>query len=313
LRVPTPDEDNWRRLAEARSKVYTRRATRVPPLRDEKILTAWNGLMISALAVAGRVLDEPRFRDAAAKAANFLLTNLKTPSGTLLRGFKDVPARQLGFLDDYALLTAGLIDLYQATFDDRWLREAARLAEETERQFADAEGGWYMTGIAHEVLIARERPTHDGAEPSGSSVALMNALRLATYTDDGKWRVIAERGFRAFAETLSERPALMTEGLLALDYYWDAPREIALVWPEGGSRADVEPFLAAMRQTYLRSWVIAAGSASSLTALGDLVPFVRERVLRAGAVTAYVCRQGACELPTVDPQEFQAQLAGITE
>ena len=171
LRVPHPDESMWERLTEARAALYRHRANRIPPQRDDKILAAWNGLMISALAIAGRILDEPRYRDAARRAAEFLLTRLRDEAGHLLRSFKEVPAAQPGFLDDYAFVVAALIDVYQATFEPRYLAEALHLADATERLFADPGGGWFMTGSIHETLIARERPTQDGAEPSGSSVA----------------------------------------------------------------------------------------------------------------------------------------------
>jgi uncharacterized protein YyaL (SSP411 family) len=309
LRVRRPDEAMWARLTEARAVLYRHRAQRVPPLRDEKILSAWNGLMISALAIAGRILDEPRYRDAARRAAEFVLTRLHDDAGQLLRSFKGAPTAQPGFLDDYAFVAAGLIELYQATFESRYLAEALRLAEATERLFADPHGGWFMTGSVHETLIARERPTQDGAEPSGSSVALMNVLRLAAYTDDPRWRAIAERGFRSFATILGDRSMAMTEALLALDDYWSVSREIVLVWPEGGSRTDAEPFLSVLRQTYLRAWSIAAGTPPELASLSGMVPFVREKTAPGGHTTAYVCRHGACELPTVLPLEFQVQLA----
>jgi uncharacterized protein len=324
LHVPRPDEALWRRLAEARALLYARRLQRIAPARDEKILAAWNGLMVSALAVAGRVLEEPRYTDAARRAADFVLAEMRDANGDLVRSHRAAapspsPARSssppgegLGFLDDFAFMTAGLIDLYQASFEPRYLREAVRIADRTQRHFADPAGGWFMTGPSHEELIARERPSHDGAEPSGASVALMNALRLGTYTDDPRWRAIAARGFRSFADVLGDRAVLLTEALLALDYYWDQPREIVLVWPESGSRAAVGPFLSTLARTYVRSWVLAAGSPGGLDALADEVPFVRGKTVRAGAPTAYVCRQGACELPTTSPEELQAQLAGVT-
>jgi uncharacterized protein YyaL (SSP411 family) len=139
-------------------------------LRDEKILAAWNGLMISALAVAGRILDAPRYVAAAVRAADFVLTHLRGADGGLRRSFKDGQARQAAFLDDHAFLAAGLIDLYEATFDVRHLRDALALAETTERLFADPAGAWFMSSEAHERLIAREKPAYDGAEPSGTSV-----------------------------------------------------------------------------------------------------------------------------------------------
>ena len=137
----------------------------------------------------------------------------------------------------------------------------------------------------------------------------MNALRLAAYTDDPRWRAIAERGFRASAAVLGgDRSMLMTEALLALDY-WSVAREIVVVWPEGGSRADAEPFLSVLRQTYLRATSLAAGTASEMALLSRMVPFVGEKTAQGGQTTAYVCRHGACELPTVVATEFQGQLA----
>ena len=324
LRVPKPNEEVWQRLGRARELLYARRLSRVPPSRDEKILGAWNGLMISALAVAGRVLGEARYTEGARRAADFVLEHMRDPQGDLVRSFKSRAAAArtwtststssgLGFLDDFAFVTAGLIELYQSTFEPRYLREALRLANATEQHFADPGGGWFMTGAAHEALIARERPAYDGAEPSGASVALMNVLRLGTYTDDSRWRGIAERGFRSLAHVLGDRSVLLTEALLALDYYWDEPREIALVWPETRTRSAAAPFLAALARTYLRSFVLAGGSPSELAALGDTVPFVGGKLTRANHVTAYVCRQGTCALPTDDPDAFQAQLAGVTE
>ena len=166
LNVPRPDEATWSVLAGARARLYEVRARRVPPLRDEKILAAWNGLMISGLAVAGRVLDEPRYISAAARAADFVLTHLRGADGELRRSFKDGQARHAAFLDDHAFLAAGLIDLYEATFDVRYLGEALALAETSERLFADPAGAWFMSSQNHETLIAREKPAYDGAEPS---------------------------------------------------------------------------------------------------------------------------------------------------
>ena len=312
LNVPRPDESCWARLAGARARLYAVRSRRLPPLRDDKILTAWNGLMISALAVAGRVLDEPRYVAAAARAADFLLTQLRTADGGLQRSFKDGQARQAAFLDDHAFLAAGLIDLYEASFDARWLREALALAQATERLFADPAGGWFMTGNRHETLIAREKPAYDGAEPSGTSVALMNALRLNVFTDDERWRQVAERGFRAHAQVLRERPLVMTEALQALDFFAGTPSEVVLVWPDGEAAAAAS-LLAVLRRTYLPSRVLAAGSESVIATLAEVVPFVRGKVAQAGRPTAYVCRRGRCELPVSEPAALEAQLRAVAD
>ena len=169
------------------------------------------------------MFDEPRYVDAAARAATHCCDQMR-PGGRLARSAKDGRVGVAGFLDDYAFACAGLIDLFEATFEPRWLREAIALAGEAERLFADPAGGWFMTAADHEKLIAREKPAYDGAEPSGTSVALLNALRLATFTSDDRWRAIADRAFAAVAPTLAENPLALTEALLALDYASDEAR-----------------------------------------------------------------------------------------
>ena len=308
LNVPAPDEATWALLTDARACLSRARARRAPPLRDEKILAAWNGLMISGLAVAGRVLDEPRYLVAARRAAAFVLERLRDGQGALQRSYKDGRARQLGFLDDHAFVAAGLLDLYEATAEPRWLDEALRLARETEALFADAAGGWFMTGAAHEVLIARERPAYDGAEPSGTSVAMRNAARLAVYTDDPSWRDVAARAFRAHAAVLAERPMAMTEALLALDFFLDEPREIVVVWPDGASREAAAALLSVLRRTFLPAVVTAIGPQEDVARIGQTAPFARDKVALDGKPTAYGCRQGRCQLPVTDAEAFAAQL-----
>ncbi|MBP9805068.1 MAG: thioredoxin domain-containing protein [Candidatus Accumulibacter sp.] len=307
LNVPKPDEAAWAALAGARARLYEVRARRVPPLRDDKILTAWNGLMISALAVAGRLLEQARYVAAAARAADFVLAQLRGPDGGLRRSCMDGQAGHPAFLDDHAFLAAGLIDLYETTFDARYLREALALAEATELLFADPAGGWFMSSDEQETLIAREKPAYDGAEPSGTSVALMNALRLGLFTGDEHWRQVAERGLRAHAEVLGERPVAMTEALLAVDFLADTPREIVIVWPDGAAAA-AAPLLAVLRENYLPARALAGGPESAIEVLAETIPFVRGKVALGGSPTAYVCRHGRCELPVTDAAALAAQL-----
>ena len=206
LYVPRPDEKERDALSDARAKLYAARARRIPPARDDKILAGWNGLMISALALGGRVLGDPRYTTAAERAADFVLGTMRT-GGLLARSFEDRHAGPPAFLEDYAFLAAGLFDLYEASFDPRWLREALALCAETETLFADpATGGWFATGSKHEKLLAREKPSTDGAIPSGTSVAILNALRAATFTGDDHCRAIADRAFGALREPLAHRP-----------------------------------------------------------------------------------------------------------
>jgi uncharacterized protein YyaL (SSP411 family) len=323
LNAPQPDEAEWAALAPARATLYAARAHRVPPLRDDKQLAAWNGLMISGLAVGGRILGERRYAAAAARAADFVLTKMKQ-GDRLRRSVLDPPAPApassaslasgegvpLGFLDDYAFVAAGLFDLYEATFEARWLREALALADATERLFADAQrGGWFMTSGAHERLIAREKPTYDGAEPSGTSIALRNALRAYAFTADERWRTVAEKAFASLHGVLDSKPVAITEALLALDAFTDVAREVALVWPAGSAPATVEPLQAALRRTFLPNAVVAgAAEGDAIAALAAIAPFVADKIARSGHATAYVCEHGHCELPVTAADDFTRQL-----
>jgi uncharacterized protein YyaL (SSP411 family) len=307
LHVARPDEDAWAALAAARAQLYAVRARRPPPLRDEKILAAWNGLAISAFAVAGRVLGEPRYIDAATRAADFVWNEMR-PGGRLVRSWKDGRPGAAGFLDDQAFLTAGLLDLYEAGFDRRWLQAALDLGAETERRFADPSGGWFMTADDHERLIAREKPIQDGAEPSGTSVALLSTLRLHTFTGDDGWRTIAERALVSLAGPLTENPLALTEALIALDYFADEAKEIAVVWPRDAGAADARPLLDVLARTFVPNRALAGVSEADVRALGRLAPFVVDKIAIDGRPTAYVCVQGRCDLPVHDPDALAALL-----
>ena len=319
LNAPQPDEAEWAALAPARATLYAARARRLPPLRDDKQLAAWNGLMISGLAVGGRILGEPRYAAAAARAADFVLTRMRQ-GDRLRRSVLDSPvlasspsgeAPPLGFLDDYAFVAAGLFDLYEATFEARWLREALALADATERLFADAQrGGWFMTSGQHERLIAREKPTYDGAEPSGTSIALRNALRAYAFTGDERWRTVAEKALGSLHAVLASKPVAITEALLALDAFTDVAREVALVWPAGGAPLAAESLQAVLRRTFLPNAVFAgAAEGDAVAALASIAPFVADKIAQSGHATAYVCEHGHCELPATAPADLTRQLA----
>jgi uncharacterized protein YyaL (SSP411 family) len=310
LHVPRPDEGEWEALAEARAKLLEVRARRVPPHRDDKRIAAWNGLAISAFAFGGRVLGEPRWVEAAERTARFVLQALRS-DGRLLRSYVGGRCATVGgFLSDHAFVVQGLLDLYEATFEPRWLEAALALANQTEERFADAAaGGWFATAADAEKLIAREKPTRDGAEPSGASVATLNALRLGAFTVDERWRRVADGALRAYAGTLEAFPTAMNEMLLAVDFASDAVREVVLVWPEGEPAP--EPFLQVLRETFLPSRALAGASeGAALEALGGLALFAREK-RAAGRPTAYVCEHGICRLPAIHPEKLRSQIEPI--
>jgi len=294
-------------IAGARERLHAARARRPPPLRDEKILAAWNGLMISAHAQAALVLGDPRYAERAARAADFVLGRMRR-DGRLLRSWKDGRAHHSGYLDDYAFLIAGLLDLYEAAGDSRWLQEAIALDGVLAAHFEDKEaGGFFMTSDDHEDLLAREKPAYDGAEPSGNSVQALNLLRLHELTTEDGYRQRAERTLAAFGTTLARRPAALSEMLLALDYHLDTPKEIVIVTAH--ARDEATPFLAELRTQFVPNRILAVvGEADRLA---TLVPLVEGKVALGGKATGYVCENRVCDLPTTDPAIFDRQIARV--
>jgi uncharacterized protein YyaL (SSP411 family) len=311
LHVPRPDEGEWEALGGARARLLEVRSRRTPPRRDEKRIAAWNGLAISALAFGGRVLGEPRWIEGARRTARFVLTSLRSGERLLRSHAAGRAGSVAGFLSDHAFVVQGLLDLYEASFEPRWLEAALALADVTEELFADrTAGGWFATAADAERLIAREKPTRDGAEPSGASVATLNALRLAAFTVDDRWRRVADGALRAYAGTLGAFPTALNDMLLAVDFATDAVREVVLVWPEG--EPPPEELLAVLRETFLPSRALAGASeGAALEALGGLALFAREKRAAGGRATAWVCEQGICRLPAIHPEKLRSQIEPI--
>ena len=295
-----------RRIDAARDLLYDARRDRPAPLRDEKILTAWNGLMISAFARAALVLDDDAYADRAAAAARVLLDHRQS-DGRVVRDASGVTG-QYGYLGDYAFLIAGLLDLYEATGAPDWLREALALDAVLEAQFEDPEfGGFFLSSSDHEALLAREKPHYDSAEPSGNAVQLLNLVRLHEFTTDDRFRQRAERALGAFAGTLTTTPTSAAEMLLAVDFHLDTPKEIILVAPS--SRADAGPFLDRLATTFLPNRILAvAVEGRDLADQAEVVPLLEGKYAIDGRATAYVCENRVCDLPTTDPEVFARQI-----
>jgi uncharacterized protein YyaL (SSP411 family) len=295
-------------LDRCRNKLLEARSRRVRPGRDDKMLTSWNGLMIAALAQAGAVLDEPRYRDAAVKAANFMVSRMRTPDRRLLHSYSSgSEPRFNGYLEDYAYLADGLVTLYESTFEPRWLQAAVDLAGAMIEQFWDpAEGGFYFTGKDHEALIARTKDIHDNATPSGNSVAVLALLRLARLTGRSDFQDKAEATLRLHRRMLTEHPAVAGQMLLALDFHLGPVQEWALV---GDPTADdTRRAVRALHRTFLPDRVLALkrpGDASS----DELIPLLAGKDA-AGAVTGYLCRNFTCQAPLVGAEAIEAALKG---
>ena len=305
-----PQEQLRAAIEESREILYEARRQRPPPLRDEKILTAWNGLMISAHARAALVLGNDRYAQKAEKAAGFLLQKLRKGE-RLYRSFKDGRAQHDAYLDDYAFLAAGLLDLFEATGDARWLREAISLDRVVETRYEDrSSGGFFLTADDHESLLAREKPSSDGAEPAGSSVEVLNLLRLSELTGNESYRKRAERAFTALGGALQNSPAAVSEALLALDFFLDSAKEIVIV--THSSRAEAEPLLARLRAAYIPNRVLlVAAEGRSLAELARLAPLVEGKVAGKSQAMAYVCKRGVCDLPTAEPAVFDKQIRQV--
>ena len=294
-------------LRRARAVLLAQRNRRVKPHLDDKILAAWNGLTLSAFARGALVLREPRYLERAEALATFLLTRM-TADGKLLASFRGGAARLPAYLDDYAFVIQGLLDLHEASFDARWLKEALRLQAVLDEGFADPKGGYFFTSLAHEKLLARQKPGYDGALPAGNSVAALNLLRLGELTGDRAFSAKGEATLSAFAEILEKSPSALPAMLAALDFLLDRPKQIVVKLPEGKTAADAEPLLSKVRGAFLpnRTLLVGTGDASAA-----LTPALGLRPALKGLPTAYVCEGTVCGLPTTDPAVLEKQLARV--
>jgi len=266
--------------------------------------------MISAFARAAQILNEASYAAAATRAADFILTKMKR-GGRLARSSLDGHVAGTGYLDDHAFLIAGLLDLFEATFDPRWLREAVALEAVLEGHFRDKkDGGYFLTADDQEKLLAREKPSYDGAEPCGNSVALLDLLRLYELTTEDRYRQRAMEAFRAFEPTITRLPTSVPRMLVALDFWSDRAKEIVIVTPKDVAEAD--PFLAALRHTFVPNRVLAVASeGTQQKALAESVPLIGGKKARGGRTTAYVCERQVCALPTSDVEVFARQIARV--
>ncbi|MBI1953858.1 MAG: thioredoxin domain-containing protein [Candidatus Omnitrophica bacterium] len=296
-------------LDQAKAILLSARAQRPRPHLDDKVLTDWNGLMISALALGSRVLEEPHYAQAARKAADFILKRMVRKDGRLLHAFRQGPSGVPGTLEDYAFFVTGLVDLYEATFEPRYLTEAKRLTGEMVRLFWDeAKGGFFMTGSDAEQLLVRQKELYDGAIPSGNSVAALALLRVGRLTQDSGFEAKAKQLFETFSAELRQNPSAYTQSLIALDFALGPSKEIVIA----GKEADpaTQEMVRALYSTFLPNKVVALHpSGPAGQAIEALVPFLKEQVALAGKPTAYVCQNYTCDLPVTTADDLRGLLA----
>jgi hypothetical protein len=287
-----PNED----MPESKARLYAARSKRVWPGRDEKIVTGWNGLMISAFARAGAAFNEARYVSAAEKAANYILTHLRGPDGKLFRtaGVGQTP-KIAGYLEDSAFMIGALLDLYEATFDPKWITTASELADDMTARFADPAGGFFATANDHERLIARPKDAHDGSVPAGNGVAAEALLKLGRMTGRAEYVAAAESTLRAYRGLMAETPTAAGQFLLALDSLLGPTQEAVVIGPPGDETNRV---LADVRARYAPNGFVAYHDPGSGPPPAH-IPLLQDRPAIDGRVTTYFCTNGVCAAPVV--------------
>ncbi len=289
------------RLDRAREKLLEARGRRIRPLRDDKVLTDWNGLMIAAFARAAAAFEEPKYAAAAARAADFVLANLKNKDGRLLKRWRNGAAGLSGTLEDYAYLAWGLIELYEATFEVRYLAEALELAESMLEHFLDREaGGFFLTADDELDLPLRTKEVYDGALPSGTSVAILALLRLARFTGRSSLEEAADAALRAHSIEVSRSPSVHALFLLALDFALGPSFELVVAGDPASEKT--RAILRELRRPLVPHKVLLLRPPGDEPAIAKLAPFTLEQK-PSDEPLIYLCRDFACQAPTSDVGE----------
>ena len=323
LHVPVPlaefakrsgstEEEVAARLAGVRKELLAARQSRVRPAKDDKILASWNGLMISSMSQAARVLGERRFLDAAERAGRFILDHMMA-DGDLNHSIRLGRGKRGGYLDDYAFVANGFIDLYNASLDDRWLASADALAERMVALFRDDTGqGFAFTSSGHNDLLTRTKSFTDGAMPSGNSVAAAALLRLARLTDNRGYTAEVQGIFAAAASAAGRHPEAFTALLCALDFHLAPPREVVIAGKPGAQ--DTARLLEAVSSVFLPNVVFAFGSTAGPASRAQTfaMPLLEGKIPLGGAAAAYVCEDFACRKPMTDADDLASLLAEWT-
>jgi uncharacterized protein YyaL (SSP411 family) len=288
-------------IAKAKQKLFGEREKRIKPFRDEKIITAWNGLMLSGLAEAIKISPQPLFIDAAKRTIDFIFAKCFR-DGLLLHSYKDGQAKLLGFLDDYAFTAIGLLDMYEALFDASALERAIALGGIMLRDFWDEKGGgFFSTGVSHEKLISRAKPIFDASIPSGNAMATQLLLRLYHMTGDDRYNQHAERVLRSYYDAMESQPFGFAHLLCALDFYLEKAKEVVVVGERGEPRVD--ELLMKIHSVYQPNMTIQLASPSE--PLENRSPLLRGKSQVGGNPTVYVCQNYTCSAPATSWDELR--------
>ncbi|RCV65352.1 hypothetical protein C5S53_04190 [Methanophagales archaeon] len=289
----------------SKQKLLEARNRRIQPKTDDKIITGWNSLMISAFALGYRVLREIRFLDAATSATQFILTNL-SKEGQIFRRYRAGEAAITGTLEDYAFLIAALLDIYEASFDPKWLREAFQLNDHVVELFWDkANGGFFFNRYGETELPAAIKEVYDGPIPSGNSIAAQNLLLIAALTENEELRILAKNIFRTFGAQLEQSPLEHTQMLCALDFYLSSPMQVVIA---SQKIEEAQTFAIEINRHFLPNQVIAFTSARD-DELSGWIPLITGKVAVCGKPTVYICENYACKAPITDLDDLRRVLS----
>lgn len=302
----TPEEMR-KTLRASREKLMAVRSKRVRPLLDDKVLTSWNALMISAFARASRVFNDPEFEKMATRAADFIFNNLIDDSGRLLRRWREGEARFPAYLCDHAQLAVACLDLYETTYDPAWFRKAVELSDEINRLFRNEDGPYYDTGIDGEVLLTRNAEAYDGVEPSGNSSLAQAFLRLRAYGLAPQYYEDAQRIFRSFAPHLEQAGVSFSAMLCGLHFSLSAAKEVVISGRRG--EAETELLLAELRCEYHPNIVVSFVENGKNPETEKIIPLASGRAMVNDCATAYVCQNQTCQIPVHSVDELR-QLLG---
>ena len=282
-------------------KVFEYRKQRVYPFKDDKILVSWNGLMIAAMATAGRILENPEYTTIAEKAINFIMANMFDDRGRLLSRFRDNEAANKGYLDDYAFLVSGLIETYEATFKPYYLEKACNLTDDMIINFWDKEkGGFFLYGKDSEQLISRPKEIYDGAIPSGNSVATMNMLRLASMTGNTDFKEKAIKQFDTFGAVVSDNPSYYTHFMMAFLYANAKTKDIIITGTRDNEKTT--QIINKINKRFLPNITVVLNDGDK--DLYKLIPFIKDQEIDYTNPTIYVCEDGVCKQPIYDIDEL---------
>ena len=300
-------EEIGRRWNGGRRKLFDKRERRVHPLKDDKILTSWNGLMIAALAMGARVLDEPGYAKAAERAARFILDNLRKKDGRLFHRYREGEVAIQAHADDYAYLILGLLELYAATFDPDFLEQAAILQKQMVDDFWDeSNGGFYFTAKGAEDLPVRPKELYDGALPSANSVSLFNLLRLSRLTGDPVWEKKGAELTRAFSGSVNRQPMAVTYFLTGFDFAVGQGREVVIAGEPDA--ADTKKMLAAINKAFSPHRIVMLKSRKHADKLSRIAAFTDGLQLIEGRATAHMCKNFSCTESTTDFETMVKQV-----